>query len=234
MKKVIVAAAAAATLLTPALATASISHKSTKHVTVHVCVNVNKKHGKARLAKNCKNGEKSLTLHLVVPAGAPGAPGATGATGAQGPAGNGVTLKDAKGNVVGTLVGYLYGDAEVLLNDGSLEQVDPMTGHIAYEQGIYFASSDCTGTPYTWYRVGPQSPFATPGHSAVGDPLYQAASASQTITVGSQLIPGYPVGSPATCDSTDYPVGQAQTVYPLVPAGTITVGDFTGPLTVTK
>lgn len=232
MKKVIVAAAAAATLVSPALATANTGHKAIKRVTVHVCVNANKKHAKARLAKKCKDGEKSLTLHLVVPAGAPGATGATGATGAQGPAGNGVALKDAKGNVVGTLLGYMDGDAQVLLNDGSIEDVNPVTGHIGYETSLVFASTDCTGTPYAWSQAAPQSPFAFPGQAAVGSPLYQTASASQTITPGSQLDPGSPAGSPATC--APLTGWQSQTVYPLVQAGTITVGDFTGPLTVTK
>ena len=98
MRKLILAAGAAATLFAPTAAMAANGHKApAKGTAVKVCVSKAKHGYKARVSAKCKRGEKSLTVHL--PTGATGATGATGpqgAAGATGAAGSFV-VKDANG-----------------------------------------------------------------------------------------------------------------------------------------
>jgi hypothetical protein len=107
MRKLSLAAAAAATLITPAVAMASGSHHPTRpaKVPVHVCV---AKHGqKARVAKHCTRNERGITIWLKAirgprgvhgvqgPAGENGTNGTNGMKGADGTNGtNGVNGND--------------------------------------------------------------------------------------------------------------------------------------------
>lgn len=233
MRKLILAAGAVATLVVPATAMAANGHKaSAKGATVKVCVS-HKKHGlKARIVSGkCKLGEKAVTLHLPAAAkGATGATGATGAQGPQGPAGNGLVVKDANGNAVGgTPIAYDGAGVWMMLSDGTIEYVDATTGQINYNENqdqFEYTSNDCTGPAYTWGGSA-QTPFAAPGQSAVGDPLYVASPLTQSVTVNSvQNAEG------GGCSSVNWGPTQVQAVTPT--GTTITTTGFTGPLTITK
>jgi hypothetical protein len=93
MRKLILAATAAATLVGPAVATASATTTPAKGVSVHACVR-HTKHGlKTRLAQKCRKGEKGMWLRLPAShdtnsqAGPQGPQGVAGKDGAQGPQG---------------------------------------------------------------------------------------------------------------------------------------------------
>jgi hypothetical protein len=99
MRKLILAATAAATLVGPAVATAGATALPAKGFTVHACVK-HTKHGlKTRLAQKCQKGEKGAWLRLPAshdtnsktgpqgPQGIPGKDGTNGKDGAIGPMG---------------------------------------------------------------------------------------------------------------------------------------------------
>ena len=96
MRKLIVAAATAATLVAPTVATASASTNPPRGLSVHECVR-HTKHGlNVRLAQKCRKGEKGVWLRLpgsyethskTGPQGPQGIPGKNGTNGAQGPQG---------------------------------------------------------------------------------------------------------------------------------------------------
>ena len=88
-----------------------------------------------------------------------------------------------------------------------------------------YASSDCTGPAYVCGGTA-QTPIAAPNHSAVGDPLYVAASSTQSVTLNSVQNSG------TGCSTVGWGLSQ---VHAVTPTGTtITTTGFTGPLTVTK
>jgi hypothetical protein len=95
MRKLILAATAAATLVTPAIASANLNAHGPAKVPVHACV---AKHGhKARLAKHCTRMERGITIWLKAIAGP------QGPRGVQGPAGtNGTTATNGTTSTVGT------------------------------------------------------------------------------------------------------------------------------------
>lgn len=79
MRKLILAAGAAATLMMPAIASAHLNARGPAKVPVHVCV---AKHGhKARLAKHCTRNERGITIWLKA------IPGPHRVRGVQGPSG---------------------------------------------------------------------------------------------------------------------------------------------------
>ena len=90
MRKLILAAATAATLVAPTVATASASTNPPRGVSVHECVR-HTKHGlKVRVALNCRKDERGVTAWLTSlrgDRGPQGIPGKNGTNGAQGPQG---------------------------------------------------------------------------------------------------------------------------------------------------
>ena len=79
--------------------------------------------------------------------GAVGPAGPTGAPGPQGPAGNGLLVKDANGNVVGTLLGSPSGATFSVYKSGYFVNVN--TDGTFPPAHIWWASaSSCAGTPY--------------------------------------------------------------------------------------
>ena len=163
------------------------------------------------------------------PQGAAGPQGPAGAAGPPGPSGNGLVVKDANGNVVGTAVAYDGYSIETLLNDGTIQDVNATTGQIGYDTpgNFFYASTDCTGPPYVSSVSSAQTPFAAPTHRAVGDPLYTASPSTVSVMQGSaEYYDG-------TCQSFS-PSGSSL-LHPITPTGTtITTASFTGPLTVAK
>jgi hypothetical protein len=83
------------------------------------------------------------------PAGPTGPAGATGATGATGPAGSGsgLTVKDANGNTLGTLLGFGYGTGVTIYKSGYAITVN-IDGTFPVSQIWWTSSSSCSGTPY--------------------------------------------------------------------------------------
>jgi hypothetical protein len=88
MRKFILAATAAATLVAPTVAMASTGHKApSKGVRVHACVK-HPKHGlKVRLAQKCRKGEKGVWLTLAAGHDTNSGTGPQGPQGIQGSAG---------------------------------------------------------------------------------------------------------------------------------------------------
>lgn len=219
MRKVMLAAAAVGTLVAPTAAMAANGHKTPANdKTVHVCVS-QKKH--ARVAHKCKPGEKGITLHLPA--------GPAGPVGPQGPAGNGFTVKDAHGNVVGTPVGYDGSDIWVLLANGTIQDVNPATGQfVPSQEMLEYASTDCSGPAYISGQYGAQSaqsPFAVAGQTAVDSPLYTASPSTVPLNVGSV----YDAIDGCTTASSVDPAAQA-----VSPTGTTVPAPLAGPLTITK
>jgi hypothetical protein len=209
MRKVMLAVAAVGALAAaPTAAMASSGHKApTKGTTVHVCVS-QKKHGlKARVSRKCTQGEKAVTLHL--------------------PSGNALSVKDANGNVVGTLVTYWGSEISMMLNDGTIVDVDPATGNIYYAQPDFkYASADCTGPAYVdWGAV--QMPFAAPDNSAVGAPLYTVSPSTVPLNVGSvyDATTGCTPTGGSNVDASAHAVNAT---------GATVLANFAGPLTITK
>jgi len=94
-------------------------------------------------------GATGATGWIGVP-GAPGAPGATGSTGATGPSGTGLTVRNSSGVSLGTVVGLNVGNdsfTNVITSTGHYVQT-AFNGAIINTSQLYFASADCTGTPY--------------------------------------------------------------------------------------
>jgi len=227
VRKLMLAAGAAATMVVPATAMAANGHKPAKGATVKVCV-TNKKHGlKAHVVTGkCKSGEKALTVHL--PAGAKGATGAQGPAGPQGPAGaaGSYAVKDANGNVVGTLVGFDGYYDYVLFGNGIIEGVDMGTGQLEDQYTLEYTSTDCSGPAYVGGPAIPQSPFdIVNGNASAGDPLYTTSGVAQTITVGSQSDGKggcTTVNYPWTMDNAYTPSATGYT-QPATPVGPLTI-----------
>jgi hypothetical protein len=224
MRKVMLAAAAVGTLVAPTAAMASSAHQAPqKGKTVHVCVS-QKKHGlKVRVSRKCTHGEKGLTLHLPA-----GPQGPQGPAGPQGAAGNGLSVKDAHGNVIGTPVAYYGNDIWVMLADGTIQDVNATTGQINYETpDLEYASADCTGPAYisTDWSPSAQTPFAAPNQSAVASPLYTASTSPVPLNVGStyDAFSGCTPGS--SFDATAHAINAT--------GGTVQA-NLAGPLTITK
>jgi hypothetical protein len=116
------------------------------------------------------------------PQGPAGAAGPTGATGPQGPAGASITVYDANNVPIGP-----YSTGTVLItSQGSPFYISVDSTGFLYNS-VYFATSDCTGTPYIW--TGSYSaliPYATtsaPGSSTV----YVPGTSPITISINSYL-----------------------------------------------
>ena len=86
MRKLILAAAAAATLIAPAVASASgsLNTNGPAKVPVHACVRVTKHGTKARLAKKCNRNERSVTIWRKAIRGPQGIQGLQGQAGKNG------------------------------------------------------------------------------------------------------------------------------------------------------
>ena len=231
MRKLILVATAAATLVVPITAVASTGPKtSATSTTAKVCVRQTKHGFKARLsAKKCKRGEKAVTVHL--PQGATGPQGPAGATG---PAGSFV-VKDGAGNAFGTLIAYDGTQDWVMLSNGIIEPFNAYSGLIDDQGQLLYTSTDCSGQGYT-DAASPQSPFApiganpnAPGGSASpGSTLYVPSGPAQSITINSQGIPGncQSFGPGGGFDDTQAVVAKA--------TGYVQPGSPVGPLSVAK
>ncbi len=79
--------------------------------------------------------------------GAVGPQGPAGPTGPQGPAGNGLLVKDANGNVIGTLLGNPTGATFPIYNSGYILNVN-IDGTFPAAHLWWSNSSGCSGTPY--------------------------------------------------------------------------------------
>ena len=227
MRKLILVATAAATLVVPITAVASTGPKtSATSTTAKVCVRQTKHGFKARLsAKKCKRGEKAVTVHL--PQGATGPQGPAGATG---PAGSFV-VKDGAGNAFGTLIAYDGTQDWVMLSNGIIEPFNAYTGQIQDQQVLEYTSTDCSGQGYAdQFGQSPQSPFAPQGASgktgaAPGSTLYVPSGPAQTINEGSFGVPG-------DCQSTGPGGNPGVTAYIAVATGYVQPGNPIGPLKV--
>jgi hypothetical protein len=108
MRKLILAATAAATLVTPAVASASgsLNTNGPAKVPVHACVRFTKHGTKARLAKKCNRNERGVTLWMEAVPGRQGIQGLQGLTGLTGAAGkdgiNGTNGTNGKDGVNGS------------------------------------------------------------------------------------------------------------------------------------
>jgi hypothetical protein len=79
--------------------------------------------------------------------GGVGPAGPTGATGPQGPAGNGLLVKDANGNVVGTLLGNPSGATFTIYKSGYIVNVN-IDGTFPSAHIWWTSASSCAGMPY--------------------------------------------------------------------------------------
>lgn len=87
----------------------------------------------------------------IGPIGPPGAPGATGATGATGPSSPGaLSLRDAEGNTLGTVIGLFAGNDSyvTILTSAQYHVQIHFDGRFHNPSELFFASKDCSGTPY--------------------------------------------------------------------------------------
>jgi hypothetical protein len=136
------------------------------------------------------------------PSGAQGTTGSTGAAGAQGPIGaTGPTGATGPPGATGTsifaydannvLIGQLYPGGEVLItSQGTPFYVFVNTAGFIYNGGLYFTTSDCSGTPYFWTGATiPQlisyATLSAPGSSTV----YIPGTPALTIGINSGLQP---------------------------------------------
>jgi len=120
------------------------------------------------------------------PQGPIGATGPTGSMGPQGAAATSISVYDAN-NV---LVGQWFPGGQVLITSQSRPFYTSAnaTGFV-YDGGLYFTTSDCSGTPYFWTGSVPQLiPYAVlsaPGSSTV----YVPGTVALTIGINSGLQP---------------------------------------------
>ena len=125
MRKLIPAAVAAATLITPAIASAHVNAHGPAKVAIHVCV---AKHGhKARLAKHCTRRERGVTIWLKavrVPQGTQAVQASAATNGANGT--NGTNSTVGADGTVGTLgVGGITGLSAVTGTNGAQGATGP-------------------------------------------------------------------------------------------------------------
>jgi len=184
----------------------------------------------------------------VGPQGTTGATGATGPQGPTGPAGGpAVRLYDAHG----TLIGTVFGGGSITY--GSLLALAPLNGerlalpvvqsnrdsngniagpelNLAHSGIVYFATSDCSGTPYVnegFLSPGTTKPFAIL-QSGTQYVVYLADTSAQVqINAGSYLVSGSyqsdpfgggMVATPASCYTTSQQVyGAAVNSAPIYP-----------------
>jgi len=120
------------------------------------------------------------------PQGAVGAAGPAGVAGPQGAPGTALSVYDAN-NV---LIGAMYPNGQVLItSQGTPFYTSVNANGLVYNGGLYFTTTDCTGTPYFWTNGTPELiPFATP--SAPGSStLYIPGTGAFTISINSGLNP---------------------------------------------
>src|SRR5262249_49593929 len=117
------------------------------------------------------------------PTGATGPQGPAGATGPQGAAGASITVYDANNVPIGP---YVNGTV-LITSQGSPFYISVDSTGFLYNYSVYFATSDCTGTPYIW--TGSYSaliPYATP--SAPGSStVYVPGTSPITVSLNSYL-----------------------------------------------
>jgi hypothetical protein len=121
------------------------------------------------------------------PQGSVGATGPTGAAGPQGAAGTSLSVYDANNVLIGP---WFPGGQVLITSQGSPFYTSVNASGLAFQGGLYFTTSDCTGTPYFWTgATAPQLiPFATP--SAPGSStVYLPGTGALTISINSGLQP---------------------------------------------
>jgi Collagen triple helix repeat (20 copies) len=158
--------------------------------------------------------------------GATGRPGATGQTGASGQPG-GFVVKDANGNVVGTVLSVAGTEITVMGNEGTVQTFDANTGAAVYPGvGLYYAGANCQGAAYTSYLGSLPGDPVSVYNVGPGAPLYTWSGAAK-VTAGVQSE-----NNGSGCINTGA-YNQAA-IYPLQPDGVIPASSgFTGPLTIT-
>ena len=146
-----------------------------------------------------------------------GPEGPAGPTGPAGPAGAGLTVKDANGNVLGTLVGGGYGTAITIYKSGYLISVN-VDGTFSPSQIWWSTGSSCSGTGYlndgesgaggaqTWAKTVVWSSATNSWYVTSGTATKAVVTSESGAGTTSAQVPNPPYPSSTTYFSPDFSI----------------------------